>query len=527
MTDAAPSRGVSALSISPRDRTFTLVGVLTALLLAGIDHTIVSTAGPAIQADLHIPASFYAWITTSYLVASTVVMPIYGKLSDIYGRKPILLIGVVLFLAGSAIGGLSPNTATLIAGRTVQGLGAASLFTSALAVIADLFPPQQRARYMGLLSATMGISSVIGPLVGGVVTDTLGWHWAFFINLPLGAVALWLITTRMPNFSVQRGARVDIAGAVTLAIGVVPLLIALSLLGGSEGAMGGATSPRTLGMLVGVGIAGLIAFVMVERRAPDPIVDARLFRGRTVALATAAMFVFGFAFLFTVIFLPLFLVNVIGISATSAGFALTPLMLGMVSTSIGSGQLVSRYGHPRRFIIGGLALLLGAFALVALTLHSDTSRAQITLMMVLIGLGFGPSLPLFTLIVQNAVPQKDIGAITATSSFARSMGQVIGVTVFGALFASALMAAAGPRANPELIAHMPEALTASIRLLYLAALVPVAIAIGLTWLIPDEPLRPAGRRGAAPASPAAPAGRPAADLHADEHLHPDDPSGVS
>ena len=485
--------------ISPRDRVFTLVGVLTALLLAGIDHTIVSTAGPAIQADLRIPASFYAWITTSYLVASTVMMPIYGKLSDIYGRKPILLTGVLLFLAGSAFAGLSQSTAQLIAARTVQGLGAASLFTSALSVIADLYPPEKRARYMGLMSATMGLSSVVGPLVGGLVTDAFGWHWAFFINLPLGAIAVWLIVTRMPNFATRRGSRVDIAGAVTLAIGVVPLLIALSLLGG-EGA-GERPDARLLGALLAVGVAGLVAFVVAERRAQDPIVDARLFRGRTIGLATAAMFVLGGAFLFTVIFLPLHLVNVMGVSATSAGFALTPLMLGMVSSSVGSGQLVGRFGHPRSFVIAGLVLLLAAFALIGLTLDPGTSRGTVTVMMVLVGLGFGPSLPLYTLMVQNAADPKDIGAVTATSTFARSMGQVIGITVFGAIFAAGLLAAAGPQANPDLLAQMPaDAITGSIRLLYLAGLVPVAIALLLTWLIRAEPAR-AGAGSAAPRAP--------------------------
>ena len=510
--------------ISQRDRTFTLVGVLTALLLAGIDHTIVSTAGPAIQADLRIPPSFYAWITTSYLVASTVMMPIYGKLSDIYGRKPILLIGVLLFLAGSAFAGLSQTTAQLIAARTVQGLGASSLFTSALAVIADLYPPEKRARYMGLMSATMGISSVVGPLVGGLVTDTFGWHWAFFINLPLGAVAVWLIVARMPNFAARRGAPVDIAGAVTLAIGVVPLLIALSLLGGEDS--GDGVDSRVLTALFGIGVVGIIAFVIAERRAHDPIVDARLFRGRTIGLATAAMFVFGGAFLFTVIFLPLYLVNVMNVSATSAGFALTPLMLGMVSTSVGSGQLVTRFGHPRRFIQGGLALLLVAFALIGLTLETDTSRLMVTVMMVLVGLGFGPSLPLYTLIVQNAADPKDIGAVTATSTFARSMGQVIGITVFGAIFAAGLLAAAGPGADPDHMAAMPDdAITSAVRLLYLAAMVPIAIALLLTSFIPDAPLRP--RPTTRPADVAGATEPRPEGLHADKRLHPDDPSGVS
>lgn len=470
-------------ALGPRDRAFTLAGVLISLLLAGIDHTIVATAGPAIQEDLRIRASLYAWLTTAYLVTSTVMLPVYGKLSDLYGRKPILLIGVSLFLLGSLLAGLSPSTGMLIGARAVQGLGAASLFTSALAVIADLYPPHLRGRYMGLLSGTMGVSSVVGPLVGGVITDTLGWHWAFFVNLPIGAVAIWLIATRMPRLGGRpRTARVDVAGAVALVVAVVPLLVLVSLLGGEGG--GGATGGAGLaGALGALGLAGTVAFVAIERRAADPILDLRLFRNRVIGVATAAQFAQGVVFLFSMVFLPLFLVNVVGVSATGAGVALLPLMAGMVTGSIGAGQLVSRYGGGRRLLLGSLGVLALAFSLLGFVLSPDSSHVSVALMMVLVGLGFGPSLPLYTLAVQNTADSRDIGVVTAASTFARSMGQVLGVTAFGAVFAYAL----GPaRADAAVsMALVPDAtLTEALQWLYRIGLAFIAITFALTLRIP-------------------------------------------
>src|SRR5690606_34947372 len=290
-----------------------------AQMLAGLDQTIVATAGPAIQQDLQVPAGLYAWITTAYLIGATVMLPVWGKLSDIFGRKPILVVGVVLFLLGSVLAGLSPGTMVLIAARGVQGLGAASLFTTTMAVIADLYPPAVRGKYMGLMGAVMGISSVIGPLVGGILTDTLGWHWVFFVNLPIGGLALWFILSKMPRLPGRgRTAPIDIAGAVWLVVAVVPLLVALSIAGSGEEA--GATW-----WLVAVGVVGAVLFLRTERRAADPILDLRLFRDRVIGRSTATVFVLGAAFLFSMIFLPLYLVNVVGVSATSAGLALLPL----------------------------------------------------------------------------------------------------------------------------------------------------------------------------------------------------------
>lgn len=474
------------------ERTLVLAGTLVALLLAGLDQTIVATAGPEIQRDLRIPAALYAWITTAYLVASTVMMPIWGKLSDIYGRKPILLWGVGLFLLGSFLSGLAPSTVPLILFRAVQGLGAASLFTTTLAVIADLYPPRERGKYMGLIAGVMGISSVVGPLAGGVITDLLSWHWVFFINLPVGAVALWLIIGKMPRLGgrhPEERARLDVAGAVWLVVAVVPLLVAVSLGRAEPGADNGGLawgSGPILSML-GVSLVGLIAFLRAERAAAEPILDLALFRHRVIGLGAATMFVLGAAFLFTIIFLPLFLVHVVGISVTRAGLSLTPLTLAMVASSIGAGHLVSRVGRYKRLLIGSLLLLIVAFAVMGYTLTPESTQLEVTLKMILVGLGIGPTLPLYLVVVQNAAAQRELGVVTSASTFARMLGQVVGVAGFGALFGAALpiplstVSGMGPAGA--------QALTTAISVLYRVGIGVVAIALLLTILIPELPLR--------------------------------------
>jgi EmrB/QacA subfamily drug resistance transporter len=444
----------------------TLAGVLLSLLLAGLDQTIVSTAGPAIQRSLAMSPALYPWITTAYLVASTVMVPIYGKLSDTYGRKPVLLVAIGIFLTGSVLCGVSPTTGTLIAARALQGLGAAGLFTSAFAVIADIFPPAVRGKYTGLVGAVFGLSSVLGPLAGGFITDHFGWHWVFFVNLPIGALAVWFVSARMPRLGGTAGAKpkLDLAGAFWLVVAVVPLLLALSV-GHDEGGAGaggapGWASPLRLG-LFGLSLAGTVLFVRTERRAADPVVDLRLFRSRVVALSIAATFVLGAGFLSAVVFLPLFMVNVAGVSATRAGLTMTPLTLGMVAGSIVSGRVVTRLGRYKKLMLGALALLFCGFALMAFTITPSSTQGELTLKMILLGLGMGPTLPLYTLAVQNATPPTEIGVVTAASTFARSLGQVFGVALVGSVFAATLASSAADE-TARALAPLPPAVRARV-----------------------------------------------------------------
>jgi EmrB/QacA subfamily drug resistance transporter len=436
--------------------------------------------------------ALYGWITVAYMVASTVFVPIYGKLSDIYGRKPILLIGMTVFLLGSIACGLSQSWQMLVASRAVQGLGSAALFTTAFAVVADIFPPAVRGKYTGIFAGVWGVTSVIGPFLGGFLTDTLSWHWVFFINLPIGLVAIAFVVARMPRLGGGARRGVDVVGAIALAVFVVPLLIALTL--GSRpgsGPEGGGpamawSDPTILGLFA-TAVFGFIAFIAIERRVEDPLLDLRLFKVAMFRWGTLAMFVVGMAFFTAIVFLPLYMQQVLHLSATRSGLAMTPMTLGVVAGNIASGQLVTRIGRYKGVMLVSLIALIGAFAVVALTLSSDTSTASLTGKMVLVGLALGPAVPLYTLAIQNGAKPHEVGVVTAAATFARQIGGTIGTAILMTVFSTVVAVRAG--ANES----FAQAMTAGMVAVFWTGAGFALLAVLITLAIPQLPLRKTNR----------------------------------
>jgi len=447
--------------VSDRDRMVIYLAVLMALFLAALDQTIVATALPRMVEDLQ-GVDRYAWVATAYLLASTALAMVYGKLADTYPRKHVTLGAVGLFLAGSVLCGLSGEFGSLpilgdgmtqlVIFRGIQGAGGGGLFAMTFIVIADLFTPAERGKYQGYVGAVFGIASVLGPLVGGLLTDHAGglipgvegWRWVFYVNVPVGGAALWFITRRMPRLD-PPGERLlpDFLGGALLLGGLIPLILSLQLdkrrypwlpgLGGA--ASEGLTSWATPGLFV-IGCLLIAAFIARSRTSRSPILDLRLFQNEVFKNANLATFFFGAAFMSVTIFLPLFLVNVLGVSATRAGAALIPFSMGIVFSATLAGQLVARIGY-RRQIVGGAVLFLGAVLLLA-TMGADVTYWRVTTYMVFAGLGVGPSMPLFTLAIQNAVDVRFIGQATSASQFFRQTGATVGAALMGTVLATTL-----------------------------------------------------------------------------------------
>ncbi len=424
------------IELTPRRRNAVLFAVLLGLFLSALDQNIVGTALPRIVTDLQ-GNGLYTWVVTAYLLTSTITVPLYGKLSDVYGRKILLFVGITIFLVGSLLSGLSQNMTELILFRGLQGLGAGALFPIALAVIGDLFTPRERGRYQGLFGAVFGLSFILGPFIGGYLTDNISWHWVFYVNMPVGFGALAVIAVALPNFHPNTGitARdLDYLGIALFTGGVVPLLLGLTNKGltNSHGQLNNWTDP-TVGGLIVLSVVLLAAFLWVERRAKQPIIPLELFKNRTYAATNLATFVVAFGMFASIIFIPRFYQSVKGISATQSGYMIWPLLVGLIGGSVGTGILISRMGRYKVVMLISMAILvIGSYLMTHLT--TTTSDWALWSWMFLMGLGIGPSMAGFTVVVQNSAPPKQLGAATSTLTFLRQVGGSVGLAIAGTLF---------------------------------------------------------------------------------------------
>jgi EmrB/QacA subfamily drug resistance transporter len=438
--------------------------LLLAVMLAMLDNVIIGTAMPRIVGELGGLAHL-SWVVTAYVLGTTVSTPIWGKIGDLYGRKNIFLASIVLFLAGSALSGAAQTMGQLIGFRALQGLGAGGLLVGAMAIVGDLVPPRERGRYQGMVAGVMALSMVAGPLVGGFLTDHLSWRWAFYVNIPIGAVALvWLAARlRLPKRRTEH--RIDWLGAALLTVGITALVL-VTTWGGAEYPWG---SWQILG-LAGLAVAALMAFGFVERRVAEPVLPLDLFRDRNFTVVSAIGFLLGFGMFGAITFLPLFQQTVQGASATNSGLLLLPMMAAMLVVSIVAGQVITRTGRYKVFpILGGVGMAIGMLLLSFVDVA--TTRTQLALFMVALGLGMGCLMQTTMLIAQNSVAQKDLGVASSTATLFRSIGGSFGVALFGTIFArrfessvarslgpeaAAQLARGGGQVDPQVVAALPD-----------------------------------------------------------------------
>jgi EmrB/QacA subfamily drug resistance transporter len=479
------------------------LALMLGMFLAALDQTIVSTALPTIVGDLG-GLNHLSWVVTSYLLASTVSTPLYGKLGDMIGRKPVFLAAILIFLAGSMLAGLSQSMGELIGFRALQGIGAGGLMVGAQAIIGDIVPPRERGRYMGLIGSVFAVASVAGPLLGGFFVDNLSWRWVFYVNLPVGAIAVLIVATRLHLHTPHRRHRVDWLGAGLLAAAVSSLIL-LTTWGGNEYGWGSH-------MIIALGVVGTVlvfVFLWWEGRAAEPILPLGLFRSRVFDVANAMGFLIGMAMFGAIIFIPLFLQVVYGASPTSSGLRMLPLMAGLLVAAVWSGRMITRIGRYKAFPIAGTAVLAGGMYLLSL-LGVGTAPWLASVYMAVVGVGIGLVLQVLVLVVQNDVRPQDIGVATSTATFFRSVGGAFGVAIFGAIFASRLtdaLAKLPPRVtaglgngvhlNPEQVKSLPpevhqdflNAFSHALHGAFLWGLILSIVPFGLSWLLKEVPLR--------------------------------------
>jgi len=493
-------------SARPVHRRWIMFALLLGILLAALDQTIVSTALPTIVGDLG-GANHLSWVVTSYLLASTVSTPLWGKLGDLYGRKRLFSLSIIIFLVGSVLSGLSTSMLELILFRALQGLGGGGLFVGAQAIVGDVVSPRERGRFSGLFGAAFGLATVVGPLAGGLLTQYLSWRWVFYVNVPVGIVALAVCAWALPGTRRRIAHRIDYLGALVLSLATTGFVLFTSL-GGTSLAW---SSPWLVSILVAaLVLAGL--FILIERRVTEAIIPPHLFTFRIFSIASAVGFVIGFAMFGSLVFLPQFFQLVRGISPTDSGLRLLPLMLGILVASIGSGLWISRHGRYKRFPVAGTVLTtigLLLFTQISVSINSWLLAS----FMVIFGLGLGCVLQVLVLAVQNTVPYEYLGTGTASANFFRSIGGSFGAAIFGAIFANVLphhLAADLPAGSglstttpsfssitPSALAHLPApvhhaielAITQSLREVFWAAVPVAVIAFVLALFLPEVELR--------------------------------------
>ena len=503
------------------------VGLMLGMLVASISQTIVGPAMPRIVSELG-GMEHYSWVATAALLVSAVTVPVVGKLSDLYGRRGFYLAGLVVFMVGSLVAGLAQGFWVLVAARAIQGLGMGTIMPLSQTIIGDIIPPRQRGKYQGMMGAVFGVTSVAGPLAGGVITDHLGWRWLFFAGIPVGVVATFFVVRFLHLPHERRQAKVDTAGIGVLAVSLVALLLATSW-GGTSYAWGSAV---VVG-LYALGAVGLVAFVLVERRAEEPVIPLRLFRSRVFTASNLASFGLSMVMFGAIIYIPVYAQGVLGVDATNSGLILAPLMLGFIVMGIVTGLLITRTGVYKPFMAVGVVVLgVGTWLLTRLTWES--TQTQLTLAMVVLGLGIGMAMQQYTLVVQNAVERSDLGVATASSQFFRNVGSTVGIAVFGTVLTSGLggavarhlpagaaasmpdgAASAGSVLDPAALAQLPPEIATAVRQgladqlheVFLIGLPVVVLVLLATLAIESIPLRDDGALDLEPEAVAEDAGR--------------------